>query len=345
MQIGTKFKRFLSSSKRKRMRYPIQICSSFALILLMMASCVPQRKFQEVADKEKTCRQENQELVKTNEQLRIENNEALSKVEVSDRKMQALTSDTAVLGTSLRILRKQYDKINALNDELLAKTTSLREGTEADKRKLLGELDELKMALLAKEDALNQLEKSLNAKEEEILAREAKLDEMRSALNAKDSMMTALRRSVSDALLGFEGKGLSVEYRNGRVYVSMDAKLLLAVMEKRCGFKLASKDVFINIAGGLKVNDPSMDLAVVAAALSSSEDLSLPAHTCFAGEVGLSGEIRPVVRSEQRLAEAAKLGFKRMFISAFSAKELQAPKGIELIRVAKVQDMLSEMFG
>ncbi len=121
--------------------------------------------------------------------------------------------------------------------------------------------------------------------------------------------------------------------------------MLLAVMEKRCGFKLGAKDVFINIAGGLRVQDPAMDLAVVAAALSSSEDLSLPAHTCFAGEVGLSGEIRPVMRLEQRISEAAKLGFERMFISGFATKALKAPKGLELVRVSKVQDMLREMFG
>lgn len=121
--------------------------------------------------------------------------------------------------------------------------------------------------------------------------------------------------------------------------------MLLAVMEKRCGFRLASKDVFINLAGGLKVNDPSIDLAVVAAVLSSSEDLSLPAHTCFAGEVGLSGEIRPVVHTGQRLAEASKLGFKRIFISSHTPKLEHDHHGIEVLRISKVQDMLSEMFG
>lgn len=121
--------------------------------------------------------------------------------------------------------------------------------------------------------------------------------------------------------------------------------MLLAVMEKRCGFRLGAKDVFLNIAGGLKVNDPSIDLAVVAAVLSSSEDLSLPSRTCFAAEVGLSGEIRPVMRTEQRIAEAAKLGFKRIFISEHSAQSLSVPKGIEVLRISKVQGMLSEMFG
>jgi DNA repair protein RadA/Sms len=121
--------------------------------------------------------------------------------------------------------------------------------------------------------------------------------------------------------------------------------MLLAVLEKRCGFRLGAKDVFLNIAGGIKVNDPSIDLAVVASVLSSSEDLGLPSHTCFAGEVGLSGEIRPVMRTEQRIVEAEKLGFKRIFISSHSAKKLASSEGLEILRVSKVQDMLTAMFG
>lgn len=218
--------------------------------LAMITACVPQRKFQEVAQKEKDCREENIRLTDENETLRTENNELLSKYEVTERKIQALSSDTAVLGTSLRILRKQYDKINALNDELLAKTTSLREGTEKDKQKLLGDLEELKITLLAKEDALAQLEAALNAKEEELVAREVKLDEMRSMMSRKDSMMTALRKSVADALTGFEGKGLSVEYKNGRVYVSMDAKLLFATGSAEVDKK--GRDVITDLAQAIQ---------------------------------------------------------------------------------------------
>ena len=103
--------------------------------------------------------------------------------------------------------------------------------------------------------------------------------------------------------------------------------------------------VFLNIAGGLKVNDPSIDLAVTAAILSSSEDLSLPRDTCFAGEVGLSGEIRPVTHIDTRISEAGKLGFRRMLI-ADAHRKFQKPKGgMEVIRVAKVNDMLRTMFG
>lgn len=121
--------------------------------------------------------------------------------------------------------------------------------------------------------------------------------------------------------------------------------MLLAVLEKRCGFRLGAKDVFLNIAGGLKVNDPSIDLAVVAAVLSSSEDLTLPKGTCFAAEVGLSGEIRPVTRVEQRIAEAGKLGFERIFISQHHQKVKSPSSLITIIPVGKVQDVLREMFG
>lgn len=121
--------------------------------------------------------------------------------------------------------------------------------------------------------------------------------------------------------------------------------MLLAVLEKRCGFRLGAKDVFLNIAGGLKVNDPSIDLAVVAAVLSSSEDLSLPANVCFAAEVGLSGEIRPVTRIEQRINEAAKMGMERIFISAHHRDIKKNLAKIEIVQVGKVQDVLRNMFG
>ncbi|MEM9050822.1 MAG: DNA repair protein RadA [Bacteroidota bacterium] len=120
--------------------------------------------------------------------------------------------------------------------------------------------------------------------------------------------------------------------------------MLLAVLEKRCGFKLGNKDVFLNIAGGLKIQDPSIDLAVVAAILSSSEDLSIPKRTCFAGEVGLSGEIRPVNRIELRINEAQKLGFDSIFISKHHEKS-QAVDSEKVILIGHVRDMLSQMFG
>lgn len=102
--------------------------------------------------------------------------------------------------------------------------------------------------------------------------------------------------------------------------------MLLAVLEKRVGFKLAQKDVFLNIAGGLRVNDPALDLAIISSVLSSNMDIPLDPHTCLAGEVGLSGEIRPVTRIEQRIMEAEKLGFKRIIIPNFKNLDLKTTK-------------------
>ncbi len=113
--------------------------------------------------------------------------------------------------------------------------------------------------------------------------------------------------------------------------------MLLAVLEKRVGFKLLQKDVFINIAGGLRVNDPAIDLAVLAAVLSSNMDIALDPETCLCGEVGLAGEIRPVNRLEQRIREAEKLGFKRIIIPAQQKTDSQSYK-IQVIPVSKVTD-------
>lgn len=122
--------------------------------------------------------------------------------------------------------------------------------------------------------------------------------------------------------------------------------MLLAVLEKRAGFKLAQKDVFMNIAGGIKVNDPAIDLAVISAVLSSSLDISIESHACIAGEVGLSGEIRPINRLEQRIHEAEKLGFKKMIIPQVNLKSLDLKKiNIELIQVRKVEEAFRALFG
>ncbi len=122
--------------------------------------------------------------------------------------------------------------------------------------------------------------------------------------------------------------------------------MLLAVLEKRASFKLASKDVYINIAGGLRVDDPAIDLAVVAAILSSTVDIPVDPNICFAGEVGLSGEIRPVTRIEQRLGEADKLGMKRIMMPRFNRKSVDPGRyGLEIIEVSRVQDIPRHLFG
>jgi DNA repair protein RadA/Sms len=120
--------------------------------------------------------------------------------------------------------------------------------------------------------------------------------------------------------------------------------MLLAVLEKRAGFKLAVKDVFLNMAGGLKVVDPAVDLAIAVAILSSNFDLPVSSHCAFAAEIGLSGEIRPVARIEQRISEAEKLGFKKIFVSKYH-KGLPAVKKITIVPVGKMDEVTKWVFG
>ena len=119
--------------------------------------------------------------------------------------------------------------------------------------------------------------------------------------------------------------------------------MLLAVLERRAGFKLGQKDVFLNMAGGLRITDPACDLAVICAVLSSNFDYSIPADVCFAGEVGLSGEIRPVSQAARRATEAARLGFKRIFVSSYTHFDTK-PSGIEVVKVADIPALVRALF-
>ena len=122
--------------------------------------------------------------------------------------------------------------------------------------------------------------------------------------------------------------------------------MLLAVLEKRAGFHLSTKDVFLNIAGGMRVDDPAIDMAVVAAVLSSNADIPIPSSYTFAAEIGLSGEVRAVTRIDARIAEADKLGFEKIFISKYNAKGLDTKRfKIQVVPVASVYDLAGELFG
>ena len=122
--------------------------------------------------------------------------------------------------------------------------------------------------------------------------------------------------------------------------------MLLAVLEKRAGFHLAAKDVFLNIAGGIRVQDPAIDLAVVSSVLSSNVDMPVSKNICFAGEVGLSGEIRPVTRIEQRISEAQKLGFEQIMVSKYNKKNLQHQHyNTEIVFISKIEEAFHYLFG
>lgn len=187
---------------------------------------------------------------------------------------------------------------------------------------------------------------------------------MRGVLNPSDILITQKEEALSGIAIAATIEGLrpllievqtlvtqSVYGTPQRTVSGFDLRrlqLLLAVLEKRGGFHFGMKDVFLNIAGGLKVEDPSTDLAVISALLSSYEDITLPQRICFAGEVGLSGEIRAVNRVEQRIAEAAKMGFEKIFISRYnqaSPKALakQYPE-LEVVMLGRVDELYRYLF-
>ncbi len=155
-------------------------------------------------------------------------------------------------------------------------------------------------------------------------------------LEGNRAMLLEIQALVSSAVYG-------TPQRSSTGFDSKRLNMLLAVLEKRAGFMLGAKDVFLNITGGMKTGDTALDLAVVAAILSSNEDEAIPDNVCFAGEIGLSGEIRPVPQVEKRILEAEKLGYERIFIS----KQNKLPKKgfkIEIVEVSKIEDFHQRLF-
>ena len=158
-----------------------------------------------------------------------------------------------------------------------------------------------------------------------------------STLEGMRPLMLEIQSLVSTAVYG-------TPQRSTTGYNAKRLNMILAVLEKRAGFRLGAKDVFLNITGGISVDDPAIDLAVVAAILSSNEDIAVNKDFCFAGEVGLSGEIRPVNRVDQRIQEAEKLGFSTIFVSKYNKIALKNT-AIKIRLVAKIEDVAAELFG
>ena len=149
-------------------------------------------------------------------------------------------------------------------------------------------------------------------------------------------LMIEVQALVSSAVYG-------TPQRSATGYNIKRLHMILAVLEKRAGFRLGAKDVFLNIAGGISVDDPAIDLAVVAAILSSNEDVAIPQDYCFAAEVGLAGEIRPVNRIDQRILEAEKLGFSTIMVSKFNKVSKKSQK-ISIIPVSKIEEVFNILF-
>jgi DNA repair protein RadA/Sms len=158
-----------------------------------------------------------------------------------------------------------------------------------------------------------------------------------STLEGMRPLMIEIQALVSTAVYG-------TPQRSTTGYNAKRLNMLLAVLEKRAGFRLGTKDVFLNVTGGISVDDPAIDLAVVASILSSNEDIAVGKDVCFAGEVGLSGEIRPVNRVEQRIQEAEKLGFATIFVSKYNKLSTKY-SGIKVVLVSKIEEVVEHLFG
>ena len=151
-------------------------------------------------------------------------------------------------------------------------------------------------------------------------------------------MFIEVQSLVSSAVYG-------TPQRNANGFDMRRLSMLLAILEKRCGFKLGAKDVFLNIAGGLRVSDPAIDLAVACAVLSSNVDIAVSPRICFAAELGLSGEVRPVSRVEARIAEADRLGFEKIFISKYNARSIDPKRyHIEIVPVGVIEEAFRALF-
>jgi DNA repair protein RadA/Sms len=158
-----------------------------------------------------------------------------------------------------------------------------------------------------------------------------------STLEGVRPLMIEIQSLVSTAVYG-------TPQRSTTGYPAKRLNMILAVLEKRAGFRLGAKDVFLNITGGITVEDPAIDLAVVAAILSSNEDIVVEKNICFAGEVGLTGEVRPVSKIEQRITEAEKLGFETIYISKYN-RYLETTSGIKVEKITKIEELVSALFG
>lgn len=183
-------------------------------------------------------------------------------------------------------------------------------------------------------EVLNPSELFLSHREESVsgIARAAMMESIRPMMIETQALVsTAVYGTPQRSCTGFDIRRLN---------------MLLAVLERKAGFRLGAKDVFLNIAGGIRVDDPAIDLAVIAAVLSSNEDIPVDIKYAFAGEVGLSGEVRAVNRIETRISEADKLGFDKLFVSKYNVKGIDASKyHLEIVPLATVEDLLKELFG
>jgi len=256
-------------------------------LALLVASCVPARKFEEVEKKATSCSADLKTTKAQNLKYETENAELTSKIHVLDKSIGRLKSDTTLLGKSLRMKEKQYDKIDGLNDRIQKQLEDLQRGSSIENQRLVNDLNETRMELQRKEDQLNRLEdelklleSKLNKKEAtlnqlsaDLKSREERVKELEELIASKDAAVNALKDKVSAALLGFKDKGLTVEQKNGRVNVSMEAKLLFPSGSTKINTE--GKSALISLAQVLQDQE---DLEVLVEGHTDSDKMSSSSH-------------------------------------------------------------------
>ncbi len=215
----------------------------YALVLIFIAAaCIPARQYEEMKSKRLECEEEVKQLKSENKELTEFKNEVTERIDLLHRQIEGLKSDTSILGVTSRRLRDNYDQLNKTYNLLLEKNRELLEGSSTETRKVLAELQKTQETLQKKEDELKKAEAEMNEKKKsldelstqlnaamaDMQAKELKLKELQSILNQQEETVKALRESVSKALLGFENQGLTINIKNGKVYVSLEESLLFA---------------------------------------------------------------------------------------------------------------------
>ena len=229
-----------------------------------MASCVPARKYEETKAKVEALETENKELKTKVQDIETKNTELTAQIAELTKLKTVLEKDYAICESSLTSMTEKYDKLNEVNNELLRKMDMLRSGSEAENRKLLAELEITRLELQRKEDALRELERELEAKRanletlsKDLEEREKLVKDLQALIAQKDAKVKALQDKVKAALLAFEGKGLEIEQRNGKIYVKMEAKLLFASGSTKVGSE--GKGALVKLA---KVLEDQGDLEI-----------------------------------------------------------------------------------
>lgn len=252
----------------------------FILPILFLGSCVTQRKFEELKDKEELCISENENLKKENETIQVQLTELQANLEDQKNNLDALKNDTTILGTSLRHMKVQYDKINELNELLSSKSSKLLEDAANENRVLLQQLDATRIELQQKEDVLNKLEADLNTKETrlnklktDIESREKMVADLQNMIAQKDAAAEELKAKVTKALLGMKDKGLTIEQKNGKVYVGLEANILFPSGSTSIGTD--GKKALIDLA---KAIEGQSDLEIIVEGHTDTDKLNSPNH-------------------------------------------------------------------